>query len=267
MRVRAAVYACLPALAILLCPAPIRAQQTESDVPALAGMQRPMITRAQLQASLAEIQQELGSRGYSEALRSTRRSEADAIQERLKNGDLRVGDVLVLQLAGEPTFNHPYTVTPAGTIVLPAGTEISLRGLLRSEVQDFLTQKLGSLIIRPNVQVALTVRLSLTGNIGKPCFSCNVEPGEPLSDFLQAQGGPGQTVDLGRSNVKRGDRVVVDGAEFAEAIRNGRTIDELNLQGGDNIFVGTKPSSTVWARILGAVTGAVGLVYLATRIR
>ena len=262
------VYAYLtPVLAILLIAVPLRAQ-TGDFAPPLSGMQRPMITRDQLRASLAEIQQQLASHGYSESLRSSKRAEADAIQDRLTNGDIRVGDVIGLQVSGDAAFNKTYLVTPAVTIVLPSGTEISLKGKLRSEVQPYLNQKFGELVVNPVVQASIAVRLSLEGNVNKPCFACNVEPGEPLSEFLQGMGGgPGQKVDLNRSQIKRGGRVIIDGPEFAAAIRDGRTIDQLNLQGGDAVFVETKPSSGVLAKVVGVLSGAIGLVYLATRIR
>ena len=268
LRDRSVVYSFLaPVLALALIAAPLLAQNDEFAAP-LPGMQRPMITREQLRASLAEIQQQLASSGYSASLRSSKRAEAAAIQERLSNGDIRVGDVIALQVSGDPIFNRTYIVTPATTIVLPGGSEISLKGKLRSEVQPYLNEKFGELVVKPVVLASITVRLSLEGNVNKPCFACNVDPGEPLSEFLQGPGGgPGSKVDLDHSQIRRGGRVIIDGPEFVAAIRDGMTIDQLNLQGGDDVFVETKPSSGVLGRVVGVVTGAIGLIYLATRIR
>lgn len=261
------VYACLtPAIAMMLVAAPMPGQTIDQSYQP-TGPLRPMITRAQLQQSLAEIQQQLDSRGYSEGLRSIKRKEAEAIKERLANGDIRVGDVIALLVGADVIFNKSYIVTPNVTIVLPRGTEISLKGKLRSEVQPFLNEKFAEMVVNPNVQATIAVRLSLEGNVGKACFACNVDPGMPLSEFLQVTGGgPGQNVALDKSRITRGGKVIIDGREFANAIRDGRTIDELNLQGGDNVFVESKPSKTGIARIVGAISGAIGLVYLATRI-
>lgn len=262
------VYALVTsAFAMSLIAAPMHSQTADQDYRP-TGPARPMITRAQLEQTLAEIQKQLDSKGYSEGLRSIKRAEADAIKERLANGDIRVGDVIQLLVGGDNNFNKAYVVTPQVTIVLPRGTEISLKGKLRAEVQPYLNERFAELVVNPAVQATIAVRLSLEGNVNKPCFACNVDPGMPLSEFLQGPGGgPGRDVALDRSYIKRGGKVIVDGPEFANAIRDGRTIDELNLQGGDNVFVESKPSKSTIARVVGVVTGAIGLVYLATRIR
>src|SRR6185503_19112532 len=51
-------------------------------------------SRAELQATLTELQQYMASSGYSARLRDQKRREADLIRSRLEDGDLQVGDSL-----------------------------------------------------------------------------------------------------------------------------------------------------------------------------
>jgi hypothetical protein len=60
--------------------------------------------------------------------------------------------------------------------------------------------------------------------------------------------------------------VVVDGPEFQDAIFKARTLDQLNVQAGDEIFVAAKPATALIMRILGIASGLGTLIYLAVRV-
>ena len=48
--------------------------------------------------------------------------------------------------------------------------DISLQGVLRSELQDYLTTQLGKYIKRPEVQTTSLVRVAVMGSVNKPGF-------------------------------------------------------------------------------------------------
>jgi hypothetical protein len=80
--------------------------------------------------------------------------------------------------------------------------------------------------------------------------------------LMEAGGGPARDADLDKSEIKHGDRVVLTREEFRDALREGRTLDALNVQAGDEIVVAQKPAGGMFFRVLGAV-GAIGsAVYL-----
>ncbi len=232
----------------------------------LANAQRATVTRAELQATLDTLNRLLQSPGYSEALRSAKQSEADAIRERLTDGDLHTGDVIALQVTGDSELNGAYPVTTRRTIVIPGGAEISVKGVLRSELQDYLTEQLKRYIHNPIVQVASGIRVWMHGAIGTPGFY-NVSATALLSDAIQQQGGrPSNDARLEKSQIRRAGKVVVDGPEFSAAIRNGSTLDELNVEAGDEIYVASKPAGGTFFRILGGVSAVASLVWIGTRV-
>ncbi|MBK6493933.1 MAG: polysaccharide biosynthesis/export family protein [Gemmatimonadetes bacterium] len=252
------------ALIAALVTSPARAQQT--TVPVMVNAERAMVTRSELESALKEIEQNLAGSGYSAALRTAKKAQADAIRERLSQGDLRVGDLIRLDVVEVSSISNLYQVSSTRTISLPGAIEISVAGLLRSELQDYLTTQLKKLVRDPTVRVVPTIRISVFGAVGKPGF---VTPPATtlLSDVIQQfAGGPSNNVRWEKSKIMRGDKVVVDGPEFRDAVNTATTIDQLNLQAGDVIDVATKPAGGTLTRVIGAVGGVASIIWLITRI-
>jgi polysaccharide export outer membrane protein len=237
---------------------PAAAQVTDTT---LATADRAMVTRAQIQAALVQLEGVENAKGYSAALRGRKRAEADLLRERLAEGDLRTGDQIKVNVFGQASLSQTYDITPARTIVLPAGSEISMRGVLRSELPAFLTEKFKAYVRQPVVTAVAKVRLSVFGAVGKPGFQTT--PADALlSQAISDAGGPMNNADFKHSKIKRNGRVVIDGAEFQDAIYRARTLDQLNVQAGDEIVVAAKPASGFILRALGVLTGIGGLIYL-----
>jgi protein involved in polysaccharide export with SLBB domain len=229
---------------------------------ATAGSQRSMVTRAELQAALDEIQRGLSSTAYSQSLRSAKEAEAAVIQDRLVEGDLRSGDEIKVDILQEPGLTAIYTVTPARTIVLPGNFEIPLRGVLRSEIQAYLTTQLKKYVSEPSVTATASVRVSIFGGVGHPGFY-NVPANMLLSAVLQVTGGgPANNFEPKKSRIIRDNKVIIEGREFNDALYRGLTLDQLNVQAGDVIDVAVKPPSGLFFRILGAASAMAGVIYL-----
>jgi protein involved in polysaccharide export with SLBB domain len=229
---------------------------------ATAGSQRSMVTRAELQAALDEIQRGLSSTAYSQSLRSAKEAEAAVIKDRLVEGDLRSGDEIKVDILQEPGLTAIYTVTPARTIVLPGNFEIPLRGVLRSEIQAYLTTQLKKYVSEPSVTATASVRVSIFGGVGHPGFY-NVPANMLLSAVLQVTGGgPANNFEPKKSRIIRDNKVIIEGREFNDALYRGLTLDQLNVQAGDVIDVAVKPPSGLFFRILGAASAMAGVIYL-----
>src|SRR6185369_13358530 len=110
-------------------------------------------TRAELQASLAQLEQYIASSGYSGRLRADKRREAAMIRARLEDGDLQVGDQVDLSVVGETTLTAIFPVTTGRVLSLPGIPEIPLKGVLRSEDKDYLTTQIGKYLREPQVRV------------------------------------------------------------------------------------------------------------------
>ena len=62
------------------------------------------------------------------------------IERRLSSGDFSVGDQISLQVIGETSLTSTFTVDPGPSLMLPDMPLISLAGVLRSELDDHLTE-------------------------------------------------------------------------------------------------------------------------------
>ncbi|HXI21704.1 MAG TPA: SLBB domain-containing protein [Gemmatimonadales bacterium] len=233
---------------------PLRAQETGVDTEGRA----PVATRADLQAQLAQAEQIASSTGYSDAFRSQKRQEATQIQERLTEGDFLPGDQIILNVMGDTTLSGTMTIGPGRVLSLAGLPDISLRGVLRSEIQPYLLGQIGRYLKDPEVKARALIRLSVLGGVGQPGFY-QLDADMLLADALTKAGGIGNTTELQRSSIKRNDQEIVDGAQFVDAIAKGQTLDQLNLRAGDVIDVGIKPTKD-WFSTLRTAAIIPGLI-------
>ena len=70
-------------------------------------------------------------------------------------------------------------------------------------------------------------------------------------------GGPSPNANLDEVRIDRGTVRFLEGEALQEAMRNGLTLDQLNLQAGDQIVVPERRTGGALAMI-GLVTGIVG---------
>src|SRR5512141_2697632 len=90
--------------AILASVASVLQAQTPPVQESRLDTRRAQATRVELQASLAQIDSILGSPRYSSRIRDAKKREATLIRDRLTEGDIQVGDQLVLTVQGETQF-------------------------------------------------------------------------------------------------------------------------------------------------------------------
>jgi polysaccharide biosynthesis/export protein/SLBB domain-containing protein len=241
----------LTTIALALCGFAGQLVAQDSLPPLGPDAQKPVATRADLQAALAQADQIASSEGYSAELRDQKRAEATLIRQRLTDGDFLVGDQISIQVVGDSGLTGTVTVLPGRVISVPNMGEIPLTGVLRSEIQGYLTQQLSKYIKDPQVRARSLIRLSILGGVSKPGFY-QLDSDMLLSDALQAAGGIGNGTDLKKSTIRRGEEEIVAKEVFYEAIQTGRTLDALNLQAGDEVTVGAK-STTQWYTTLRTV--------------
>src|SRR5260221_100094 len=111
--------------------------------------------------------------------------EAAAMRTRLARGDFRVGDRILLTVEGEKELSDTFTVGLGGQLTLPLIGNVPLDGVLRSELQDYLTHRLAQNLRDPEVRTRAFVRLSVQGAVTHPGYY-GVPADAPLSDRLMA---------------------------------------------------------------------------------
>ena len=214
-----------------------------------AGSDRPLSfeTRGQLEARAKT----------AEAKQDTR--EAYLIRSRLEHGDFRVGDRIVIRhIPGPGGSIDTLTVRAGKTLQLPQVGDLSLDGVLRSELGPKITAHLSKYLRDPAIAASQLQRVGILGNVVKPGFYY-VSPDAPLSDVLMGAGGPTPSADLEKISVRRDGEVIIDEPNTRRALTGGYSMDLLHMVAGDEIFVG-KQRQTPWGMILPIATTILGFV-------
>lgn len=197
-------------------------------------------TRAELEELLRTYEAAALSPAYSDAAIRDAQMRAVDIRRRLEEGDLRVGDAILIFVEGEPSIPDTVEVQsgPDGgpVVVLPTFGSIPLAGVLRSEIEPHIVRELSRQIRAPIVRAEALMRLSIQGAVANPCF-CVVPADMLLGQAIMAAGGPAPNAAIDNIRVERGATVLFDGETVREEIRLGRTLDQLSLQAGDQLVV------------------------------
>ncbi|UCF19817.1 MAG: SLBB domain-containing protein [Gemmatimonadota bacterium] len=245
----------------------LHAQQSEWN-PALVGA-----TRQYLEELRSNLENASRSQAYSEDLRARARAEAERVRTRLEEGDFRVGDRVILRsdrprpatdVTGTGPVIDTLAVEPGLLLDLPEVGRVPLRGVLRSELESYLTDQMSRFVNEPNVRAQSYIRVSILGEVAQPGFHL-IPPETPLADALMTVGGPTQMADWTRVRVERDQRVVLDGGQLQTALHTGMTLGEIEMRAGDVIVVPRRARFSL-NEILGFVAVIAGTVFALQRI-
>ena len=203
---------------VLAAPVMARAQDDKTAV------DRPLATRQELESAL----QRAG--GSQVAVR---------IKSRLADGDFRRGDRIALEVQGEEALTDTFVVGSGAELLLPPPTvgSLSLKGVLRSELQPKLTEYVTKFRNNAMVRAQPLLRLSVQGEVAKAGIYA-VSADAQLADALMAAGGTTEFAKANKVTITR------NGAKIAETAAFDTDLDALNLRDGDQIVVDSKRPGT-----------------------
>jgi protein involved in polysaccharide export with SLBB domain len=212
---------------------------------------RAEATRAELEAIAAHP-----PKGMSAADLAT-------VQQRLAKGDFAPGDRIAIQVEGEPTMTGTFTIAAGQTLVLPSMPPLALGGVLRSESDSVIREFIARYVRDPQVTVQPLLRLGMFGGVGKPGYY-DVPATSLLSEAIMEAGGVSGTGQMSSSKVTRQNQVVLDSKAVSEALANGKSLDLLNMQSGDNLQVGEKGAG--FMSTVGIVTAVLAIPFMIVSI-
>ena len=223
-------------IVLLAAARPSLGQAQSRDAGATPASPGLRATRQVLQERAARLEEASASTKPSEAARADARRQAGAIRARLAAGDFAVGDRIWLVVQGEKELSDTFAVGPGRLLALPVIGDVPLEGVLRSELQEYLTRRLARNLRDPEVRAQAFVRLSIQGAVARPGYYAI--PAEALlSDALMAAGGTTQDAQLPKLTIERAGKPIWEGPELQQAIAAGRTLDDAGLMAGDQYFV------------------------------
>jgi protein involved in polysaccharide export with SLBB domain len=186
-------------------------------------------TRADLEAQL-----KIAESGH-------RTSEAWLLRNRLEKGDFQEGDRLVVNLHTSAATQTSETLTVrAGKIVqFPKMDDLSLDGVLRSEVRERFMMHLSKYLQDSAARVTPLMRINMMGAVGRPGFY-DTSADLLLSDMVMRAGGPTGDADLNKVTIRRATTVIWGEKDTRTALADGLSLDRLHLRAGDQIEVGAR---------------------------
>jgi protein involved in polysaccharide export with SLBB domain len=196
--------------------------------------QTPVTTSGGSVVGRFETRRELEAR--VRAAEATRSSEAWLLRSRLERGDFQEGDRIVVVLEGATVVMDTLQVRSGKVLQFPRMGELSLTGVLRSELTDSVRAHLGRFLTTPVVRVVPLLPLAVLGQVARPGYYY-VPADAVLRDVLMSTGGPAATADLARMVVRRGSDVIWDANDTRVALADGLSVDGLHLRAGDELFV------------------------------
>ena len=253
---RAAVAA---ALCLLAAARSGPAQQpTDRETPGLGA------TRPALEMQLQRLEQVVAAGDSSTAVRDWARRQGAAIRARLEQGDFLVGDRIALKVEGEPSasdrpaaapamrsveeqLSDTFTVGPEQELTLPVLGVVSLRGVLRSELDEHLTRAIGRSLKDPVLHAHPLIRMSVMGAVARPGYY-SVPANAVVTEVLMAAGGYTPVAKPAHVRIERAGKSIWDGGRLRLAMSEGRTLDQLNLRAGDQ-FVVPGEQGTVYEKL------------------
>ena len=199
----------------------------------------PLATRAELAIQVASLEQKLASNARG-ADRERTQQELAGLRERLERGDFKVGDQMVVT-TNRPEGVQVDTASVRDSLVVSLGAlpEVSLKGVLRSELTEKLQEHVSAYIKNATVRSNLLMRLLIIGAVGRP-GPYLASPDRPLSDLLMVAGGPTGDANLNEIEVTRGGKRVLSAKDSRAALKDGRTLAQADLRSGDEVRIPKK---------------------------
>ena len=252
------------AAALLAVARPSPGQAQTPDGASLFGLGA---TRVVLEARAQSLERFVQSASLSRATRAGFAREAGAIRSRLAIGDFTAGDRILLAVEDEKALSDTFSVGPGRVLTLPLIGDVPLGGVLRSELQAYLTHRLAQNLHAPAVRARAFVRLSIQGAVARPGYYA-VAADALLSDPLMVAGGTTPDAEVTKLRIERDGQPIWGGQTLQKAIAEGRTLDEANLVAGDQYIVPRRHGAAVGEvlRFGGFLLSIPVTVYTLTRI-
>ncbi|MFL5639745.1 MAG: polysaccharide biosynthesis/export family protein [Gemmatimonadaceae bacterium] len=232
---------------------------------ALSSLQSRAQTPSTLLASRAELISEATRAQAAAGTGSTEQRTLNAmaaasIQQRLRDGDLQVGDRVAIAYTVDLPHRDTLVVKAGRYIELPGMAAVPVDGLLRSELYERVATEILKYVKAQQIEVTPLVRVGVLGAVARPgyfAFASDL----PLTQAIMGAGGPSTVADLDRSVVRRQNREYRSAAQTRRAIAGGLTLDQFGLNAGDEVIVGQR-SDLGASKLLGMAGAAASVLAL-----
>ena len=166
------------------------------------------------------------------------------------------GDAVRVTVFQNPDFTTETRLSERGTIVFPLIGEVAFTGMTPAQAGGRIAEELkkGKYIVNPQVTVQLvTVRsrqVSVLGEVGKPGKYPLDDNSSKLTDILALAGGvTPMASDTVTVLVNRGNKLEKREVDVSAMARNGNLASNLDIEGGDTIYVQRAPMFYIYGEV------------------
>ena len=199
------------------------AQQAQPN-PTVTQAQRKFETREELKAQVVLAEKQ------------SRTQEAWLLKVRLERGDFQEGDRIIVMSEGTRPTLDTLQVRSGKVLQFPGLGEMSLVGVLRSELNEAIRTYLAKYLTSPVVRATPLLPIAVLGNVAQPGFYYT--PADVvLRDVIMRAGGPAGDADLSKIVIRRSGEVIWNADATRIALSDGLALDALHLRAGDEIFI------------------------------
>lgn len=221
-------------------------------------------TRERVVERVAELEKGLGDGSLKGSAQKNGTRDLARLRSRLESGDFQVGDQIIVTVSQDAVQVDTATVRDGMVIAFAALPDVSVAGLLQSELLPRLQAHVDRFRKEHSVRVNLLTRLQVMGQVGRPGYY-GISPDRPASELIMLAGGPTASAKLDQVTVRRDRKVIVKGSQWRDAVKSGTTVAQLGIQPGDEVMIGGKSSGNMLQSMRGfafAASGAFAFIRL-----
>ena len=180
---------------------------------------------------------------------------------RLTAGDFQPGDKIMISVSGDSLLSGTFIVRRDTTIVATGIDPITLQGVLRSELEGYLTTQLTRYVKNPVVTARSFIRVAVIAEVRQPGFF-DLPPESVASEVIVAAGGLSGAGDPQRTSISRNSVVLFPRDSVRHFFARGATLDQIGVRSGDQFSIGRRRETN----IIPLVTVIVGLTVSAAAL-
>ncbi len=193
-------------------------------------------TRAELVATADSLEALIVGGRLRGKTRERAVADVAALRHRLEEGDFQVGDRFLLTILHDNAITDSVLVREGGAVSIASLPDTSVRGVLRSELSSHLSAHVAHYLKNATVRTQVLTRVSVTGQVARPGYHY-LAPNRPFSELLTAAGGLSPQSRPDGIEVRRNGRVAIGSRALRGALRDGLTLEQLDIRAGDEVVV------------------------------
>jgi hypothetical protein len=221
-------------LAVALLPSNVSSQES------LPVSSNQRATRADLSNRLAILERDIArGSGTKSDVNARARTEMEVIRTRLQTGDFRVGDRFVITVRQDSVRTDTASVRDSLKVAILNMPDVSLIGVLRSELDERISAHVSRYLKNVTTRTNVLTRIAIIGAVRSPGFYYT-SPDRPITDVVMLAGGPAPEANLNEFEAVRGTTTIVKAKVSRRLIKEGKTLEQLDVQSGDEIRIPAK---------------------------